>query len=121
MYDINMNSAVEIAHCRFKRRMFKIGDGHLAPFSTRPGSSSASDASRSVIVGPSGVARGRRPGHPALLVGRGCHQAIPVLLVVRCRWTRQGSSTAPGGPGGPGGPGAGGDVKGLGGTQGCPS
>ena len=54
MYDIKMNSAVEVAHCRFKRRMFKIGD-------------------------------------------------------------------APGGPCGPGGPGAGGDVKGLGGTQGCPS
>ena len=53
MYDINMNSAVEVAHCRFKRRMFKISDGDLAPSSTRPSSSSAPDASRSAIVGPS--------------------------------------------------------------------
>ena len=53
MYDINMNSAVEIVHCRFKYRMFKIGDGHLVSSSTRPSSSSAPDASRSAIVGPS--------------------------------------------------------------------
>ena len=53
MYDINMNSAVGVVHCRFKRRMFKIGDGHLAPSSTRPSSSSAPDASRLAILGPS--------------------------------------------------------------------
>ncbi len=37
---------IQVALCRFKCRMFKIGDGDLAPSSTRPGTSSASDASR---------------------------------------------------------------------------
>ena len=47
-----MNSTVEVVHCRFKHRMFKISDGDLAPSSTRPGSSSAPDTFRSAIVGP---------------------------------------------------------------------
>ncbi len=37
-------SSVEVALCRFKRRMFKIGCGDLAPSSTRRGSSSSSNA-----------------------------------------------------------------------------
>ena len=43
------DAAVKVALCRFKCRLFKISDGDLAPSSTTPGSSSASDASRQAM------------------------------------------------------------------------
>jgi hypothetical protein len=46
-------SCVKVALCRFKCRMFKIGDCDLVLSSTKPCLSSVSNASRPAIVGPS--------------------------------------------------------------------